>query len=42
MSVSEVTMDYDSRKHNVKLLISGLIKGDKTQNYSHEVNFYVW
>lgn len=42
MEVSEVTMDYDSKKHNVKLLISGLIKGDKTQIYSHEVNFYVW
>lgn len=42
MSVSEVKMDYDSKKHNVKLLVSGLIKSDKPQNYSHEVNFYVW
>ena len=42
MEVSEVTMDYDSKKHNVKLLISGQIKGDKMLKYSHEVNFYVW
>ena len=42
MLVSEVTMDYNAKKHNVKLLISGQIKRDKPQPYSHEIYFYVW
>lgn len=40
--VNEVKMDYNAKKHNVKLLILGQIKGDKLQPYSHEINFYVW
>lgn len=42
LSHCEVDMRYNSKNHNVKLMISGQLKGDKMQPYSHEINFYVW
>lgn len=41
LSFCEVEMDYDVKKRNVKLVISGLIKGDKVEKYSREFNFHV-
>lgn len=42
MVVSEVTMDYDSKTHNVKLMILGQLMDEKPCEYSHEINFFVW
>ena len=42
LRVNEVTMDYDTERHNVRLSIIGEILGEKTQAYSHEINFNVW
>lgn len=42
LTINEVTMDYSAQKHNVMLLISGQLKTDKPQAYSHAINFHVW
>ena len=42
MEVSEVTMDYDPKSHNVKLTVLGQLMSEKPCDYSHEINFFVW
>lgn len=40
--VNEVVMEYDKKRHNIKLLITGVLKMERQAPYSHEINFYVW
>lgn len=40
--VKEVVMEYDKKRHNIKLLISGALRAERQIPYSHEINFYVW
>ena len=42
LRVNDVTMDYDTERHNVKLSILGELDGVKPQPYSHDINFNVW
>ena len=41
MIVIEVSMDYNAKKHHVKLNILGQLMDGKPQEYSHEISFYV-
>ena len=40
--VKEVVMEYDKKRHNIKLLILGALRAERQIPYSHEINFYVW
>lgn len=40
--VNEVVMEYDKKRHNIKLSISGTLCAERQVPYSHEINFYVW
>lgn len=42
LRIKEVSMDYNPKKQNIRLQISGQITYDKNREYSHEINFHVW